>query len=64
MNVVRIRPGTAQPAGDFYVDPCDLGSEGLMVKRLESAYGVGREKGLWWKWKVNPYSVDAVLIYA
>lgn len=42
----------------------DLGSEGIMLKRLDSAYGVGREKGVWWKWKVNPYSVDAVLIYA
>jgi DNA ligase-1 len=41
-----------------------LGSEGLMLKRLDSAYGVGREKGQWWKWKADPYSVDAVLIYA
>lgn len=40
------------------------GAEGLMLKRLNSAYGAGREKGLWWKWKVEPYSADAVLIYA
>jgi DNA ligase-1 len=35
-----------------------------MLKRLSSAYGVGRRRGDWWKWKVDPYSVDAVLIYA
>ena len=35
-----------------------------MLKRLDSAYGTGREKGHWWKWKMEPYSVDAVLIYA
>jgi DNA ligase-1 len=42
----------------------DRGVEGLMLKRLDSAYGVGRKKGDWWKWKVDPYRVDAVLIYA
>ena len=41
-----------------------LGAEGLMLKRLASGYGVGRRKGDWWKWKVEPHSVDAVLIYA
>ncbi|MBX9666003.1 MAG: ATP-dependent DNA ligase [Candidatus Obscuribacterales bacterium] len=38
--------------------------EGLMLKRASSKYGVGRRKGDWWKWKIEPYSVDAVLIYA
>lgn len=38
--------------------------EGLMLKRRESPYRVGRVRGAWWKWKVAPYSVDAVLIYA
>ena len=41
-----------------------LGVEGLMLKRLTSTYGVGRKKGDWWKWKIDPYSIDAVLIYA
>lgn len=43
-----------------------LGVEGLMLKHVESRYGVGRTKsqGTWWKWKVDPLSVDAVLIYA
>ena len=39
-------------------------AEGLMLKRRNSVYGVGRRRGDWWKWKVDPYSVDAVLIYA
>jgi DNA ligase-1 len=38
--------------------------EGLMLKRRLSSYGVGRTKGDWWKWKIEPYHVDAVLIYA
>ena len=38
--------------------------EGFMLKRLTSAYRVGRRRGDWWKWKIEPYSVDAVLIYA
>jgi DNA ligase-1 len=40
------------------------GVEGVMLKRCSSAYGVGRPKGDWWKWKVDPLSIDAVLIYA
>jgi DNA ligase-1 len=42
----------------------ELGVEGLMIKRRDSTYGVGRKRGEWWKWKIDPYSVDAVLIYA
>src|SRR5262249_53308831 len=38
--------------------------EGVMLKRLDSPYGVGRQRGPWWKWKINPHTVDAVLIYA
>ncbi|MGF6770849.1 DNA ligase-1 [Paraburkholderia sp. GAS199] len=42
------------------------GVEGLMVKERDSMYGVGRTKasGTWWKWKIDPYAVDAVLLYA
>ncbi|KAB8041791.1 ATP-dependent DNA ligase [Janthinobacterium aquaticum] len=42
------------------------GVEGMMVKAVSAAYGVGRTKdvGTWWKWKIDPYSIDAVLIYA
>ena len=40
--------------------------EGFMVKRRDARYGIGRTKdvGVWWKWKIDPLSVDAVLIYA
>ena len=38
--------------------------EGLMLKRRSSPYRVGRVRGDWWKWKVAPYTIDAVLIYA
>jgi DNA ligase-1 len=42
------------------------GVEGMMLKARDAQYGVGRTKdvGTWWKWKIDPYSVDAVLIYA
>ncbi|PZQ96812.1 MAG: ATP-dependent DNA ligase [Cereibacter sphaeroides] len=39
-------------------------AEGLMLKRLAAAYHVGRKRGDWWKWKLDPYTVDAVMIYA
>ncbi|HZX22335.1 MAG TPA: ATP-dependent DNA ligase [Woeseiaceae bacterium] len=38
--------------------------EGMMLKALDSPYGTGRQRGLWWKWKVEPHTVDAVMIYA
>jgi DNA ligase-1 len=38
--------------------------EGMMLKRRASPYRVGRQRGDWWKWKVQPFTVDAVLIYA
>jgi DNA ligase-1 len=40
------------------------GVEGLMLKRLASRYSVGRTRGDWWKWKVEPLEIDAVLLYA
>lgn len=42
----------------------EMHAEGLMLKRLSSVYGVGRERGVWWKWKVDPYTIDAVMIAA
>ena len=43
-----------------------LGVEGFMLKSKQAQYGVGRTKdvGVWWKWKIDPYTIDAVLIYA
>lgn len=42
----------------------ELKSEGLMIKKLDAPYQVGRKKGDWWKWKVDPLTIDAVLTYA
>jgi DNA ligase-1 len=38
--------------------------EGLMLKRLDSRYGTGRQRGAWWKWKIEPFAIDAVMLYA
>jgi DNA ligase-1 len=46
------------PAGDPAM------AEGLMLKRLDSRYEAGRPKGPWFKWKRDPFTVDAVLMYA
>jgi len=40
------------------------GVEGLMLKSLDSPYGTGRQRGSWWKWKIDPYSFDGVMLYA
>lgn len=42
----------------------DAGSEGLMLKRRDSPYVAGRPKGLWFKWKRDPHTIDCVLMYA
>lgn len=66
-------PLALSPALDF-TDWSDLaamratarttGAEGLMLKRASSPYHTGRRRGEWWKWKLDPYSIDAVLLYA
>jgi DNA ligase-1 len=52
-------------------DPASAGAgddanavEGVMIKRRDARYVPGRPKGLWWKWKRDPFTVDAVLMYA
>ncbi|GAA4106923.1 ATP-dependent DNA ligase [Aquimarina addita] len=42
----------------------EMRSEGLMIKRKDAPYQIGRKKGAWWKWKVDPLTIDAVLTYA
>ena len=42
----------------------DKGSEGIMLKRKTSEYKVGRKRGDWWKWKIDPLTIDAVMVYA
>lgn len=39
-------------------------AEGVMLKRIDSAYRGGRTRGVWWKWKIDPMTLDAVLVYA
>ncbi len=41
-----------------------IGAEGVMLKRAGSAYFAGRKRGDWWKWKLDPWTVDAVMLYA
>lgn len=42
----------------------ERGVEGLMIKAKDSVYGTGRVRGSWWKYKADPFTLDAVLIYA
>lgn len=42
----------------------ERGAEGLMIKSKHSPYVTGRKRGVWWKFKVDPYTLDAVLLYA
>jgi DNA ligase 1 len=56
--------GSWAEAHAAYAEARERCAEGLMLKRGDSVYGVGRRKGGWWKWKVQPYTVDAVMIYA
>ncbi|MBL1409037.1 ATP-dependent DNA ligase [Sphingobacterium faecale] len=48
----------------FRVEARQQQAEGLMLKRKDSPYEVGRKRGNWWKWKTDPMTVDGVLIYA
>jgi len=42
----------------------EMNSEGIMLKRKESLYKVGRKRGDWWKWKIDPLTIDCVMVYA
>lgn len=42
----------------------EMDCEGVMLKHADSPYETGRKRGRWWKWKVDPLTADAVLIYA
>ncbi len=45
-------------------DSREMGAEGFMLKKKASTYQVGRKRGDWWKWKIDPLTIDAVMIYA
>jgi DNA ligase 1 len=67
---LRLSPLVAHPGWDDYAalraQSRANGAEGLMLKHREARYGVGRTRdaGIWWKWKIDPMTVDAVLVYA
>ncbi|QSX78671.1 ATP-dependent DNA ligase [Agrilutibacter solisilvae] len=60
----RVRVPDWDSAGVLRGQARERGVEGLMLKRLSSGYQAGRRRGDWWKWKIDPLTVDAVLIYA
>ena len=69
-EIMSLSPLVEAPAGSWE-DMAALraqsrarGVEGLMLKALDSRYGTGRERGAWWKWKIDPYTFDAVMLYA
>jgi len=67
---LRLSPLVSQPSWDDYAalraQSRASGAEGLMLKHRDARYGVGRTRdaGIWWKWKIDPMTVDAVLVYA
>jgi DNA ligase-1 len=67
-NVLRLSPevkfATWEQLAEEREKSRDLCSEGIMLKRKNSIYRNGRRRGDWWKWKIDPFTVDAVMIYA
>lgn len=70
VNDARLSVSTLEPASDWVEWATirqmsrERGVEGLMLKRLDSPYRVGRVTGDWWKWKIEPLTMDAVLTAA
>ncbi len=60
----RIDADSWQAAAALRSDARARNVEGLMLKRLDSPYQSGRRRGDWWKWKIDPLTIDAVLLYA
>src|SRR5262249_27456617 len=67
-GVLRVSEEVAAPTWDALAElrreSRARGVEGFILKRRNAPYGVGRKKGAWWKWKIDPFTIDAVLIYA
>lgn len=53
-----------QELKDLHLRAREFAAEGFMLKHKEAKYLAGRRKGHWWKWKTDPLSIDAVLVYA
>lgn len=60
----ELSPASWQQAAQAREEARERGVEGLMLKRRDSVYQRGRKRGDWWKWKVDPLTIDAVLVYA
>lgn len=60
----RIDAASWQEAAVLRAGSRERGVEGIMIKAMDAPYRVGRVKGDWWKWKIEPYTADLVLIYA
>jgi DNA ligase-1 len=60
----RVAAGSWRMLASLREESRARGVEGFMLKRRSSTYGVGRRRGEWWKWKIDPLTIDAVLIYA
>jgi DNA ligase-1 len=60
----QIMANTWQELAEIRANSAELGAEGLMIKRMDSRYGVGRKAGAWYKWKREPDTVDCVMLYA
>jgi DNA ligase 1 len=60
----EIRAESWSELADVRRDSRERGVEGLMLKRWTSPYRPGRKRGDWWKWKIEPFTMDAVLVYA
>lgn len=56
--------GSWEELAEKRLESRDRNSEGIMLKRKSSHYQVGRKRGDWWKWKIDPLTIDAVMIYA
>lgn len=59
-----INTTTWEGLDDLRQNARNINSEGLMLKNIASPYHTGRKRGDWWKWKIDPLTIDAVLIYA
>ena len=67
-NIVELSPviefETWEQLAELRLTARAINSEGIMLKKLDSVFHTGRKRGDWWKWKINPYTVDTVMIYA
>ena len=67
-HIVRLSPmihfETWESLAELRLTARERNSEGIMLKKMDSVFHTGRKRGDWWKWKINPYTIDVVMIYA